>query len=159
MLNIITNGDILPLITKPILARQPLILSSYKDQQKDLAWALCIQSLLSKNAIQTVEKVTSLGFYSCLFLVSKPQQKLRPVINLSRLNPFLKVDKFKMEMPEIHRGLCDSRGMNLLSRPFRCLPSHYHPPKLKNVPSVHPHIPRLKFTSLPSGWPQPHLPS
>ena len=39
MLNIITNGYTLLFITKPILARLPLILLGYKDQQKDLALA------------------------------------------------------------------------------------------------------------------------
>ena len=41
---------------------------------KDQALATCIQSLLSKNAIESVENVKSLGFYSRLFLVPKPHQ-------------------------------------------------------------------------------------
>ena len=67
---------------------------------KDQSLATCIQSLLSKNAIKRVENVKSLGFYSRLFLVSKPHQRWRPVIDLSRLNTFLHVEKFKMETPE-----------------------------------------------------------
>ena len=67
---------------------------------KDQALATCIQSLLSKNAIERVENVKSLGFYSRLFLVPKPHQRWRPVIDLSRLNTFLHVEKFKMETPE-----------------------------------------------------------
>ena len=39
-------------------------------------------------------------FYSRLFLVPKPHQRWRPVIDLSRLNTFLHVEKFKMETPE-----------------------------------------------------------
>ena len=46
------------------------------------------------------ENVKSLGFYSCLFLVPKPHQRWRPVIDLSRLNTFLHIEKFKMETPE-----------------------------------------------------------
>ena len=42
---------------KPNLVRFPLILSEYKAQQKDQALATCIQSLLSKNAIERVENV------------------------------------------------------------------------------------------------------
>ena len=60
----------------------------------------CIQSLLSKNTIERVENVKSLGFYSRLFLVPKPHQRWRPVIDLSRLNTFLHVEKFKMETPK-----------------------------------------------------------
>ena len=34
----------------------------------------------------------------------------------------------------VHQGLSDSRGMGVLDRPIRGLPSHPHPPKLKEVP-------------------------
>ena len=40
---------------------------------KEQALATCIQSLLPKNAIERVENIKSLGFYSRLFLVPKPQ--------------------------------------------------------------------------------------
>ena len=75
VLNIITNGYVLPFLSKPNLVRFPLILSEYKTLQKDQALADCIQSLLSKNAIKRVENVKSLGFYSHLFLVPKPHQR------------------------------------------------------------------------------------
>ena len=84
VLEIITNGYILPFNTNP------LIHSGYKAHQKDLPLASCVQSLLSKNTIERVENVKSLGFYSCLFLVPKPHQRWRPVIDLSRLNTFHK---------------------------------------------------------------------
>ena len=99
VLNIITNGYVLPFISKPSLIRFPLIQSEYKALQKGQALATCIQSLLSKNAIKRVENLKSLGFYSRLFLVPKPHQRWRPVIDLSRLNTFLHVEKFKMETP------------------------------------------------------------
>ena len=47
--------------------------------------------------------VKFLGFYSPLFLVPKPHQRWRPVIDLSRLNTFLHIEKFKMETPETMR--------------------------------------------------------
>ena len=109
VLNIITNGYVLPFLSKPHLVRFPLILSEYKARQKDQALATCIQSLLSKNSIERVENVKSLWFYSRLFLVPKPHQKWRPVIDLSRFNTFLNVEKFKMETPE-------SIGTSLISR-------------------------------------------
>ena len=40
MLNIITNGYILPFISKPNLVRAPLIQSGYKALQKELALTL-----------------------------------------------------------------------------------------------------------------------
>ena len=48
------NGYVLPFISKPNLVRAPL--------QTDQALASCIQSLLSKNAIERVENVKSLRF-------------------------------------------------------------------------------------------------
>ena len=69
VLNIITNGYVLPFISKPNLVRAPLIQSGYKALQKELALTSCIQSLLSKNTIERVENGKSLGFCSHLFLV------------------------------------------------------------------------------------------
>ena len=74
VLIIITNGYVLPFLTKPNLVRFPLIISEYKALPKDQVLADCIQSLLSKNAIERV--------YSRLFLVPKPHQRWRPVIDL-----------------------------------------------------------------------------
>ena len=59
MLNIITNGYILPFLSKPNLVRFPLIVSEYKARQKDQALATCIQSLLSKNAIERVQSLVT----------------------------------------------------------------------------------------------------
>ena len=89
---------------KPKLARLPLILSEYKAHQKDLALASCIQSSLSKNTIQRVENTKPFWFYSPLFLVLKPHQKWRQSIDLSRVNTFHLVEKFKMETPESIRA-------------------------------------------------------
>ena len=84
-----------------------------------------IKSLLSKKGL--------LGFYSHLFAVPKHYWKWGPVIDLNRLNTFLKVEKFKM--PESVRACLTRGGMGLLNRPFRCLTSHSHLPMLKKVPS------------------------
>ena len=46
VLNIITNGYVLPFISKPSLVRFSLIQSEYKALQKDQALATCIQSLM-----------------------------------------------------------------------------------------------------------------
>ena len=54
--------------------------------------------------MKRVENVKSLVFYSCLFLVPKPHQRWRSVIDLSRLNTFLLVERFKMETPESIRA-------------------------------------------------------
>ena len=84
VLSIITNCYVLPFISKPT----PLIRSGYKALHKEQALAFCIQILLSKNTIERVKNVKSLRFYSRLFLVPKPHQRRRPVIDLSRRNTF-----------------------------------------------------------------------
>ena len=76
----------------------------FDPTQGDEGMETRIQSLLSKNAMERVENVNSLGFYSRLFLVPKSQQRWRPVIDLSRLNTFLLVERFKMETPESIRA-------------------------------------------------------
>ena len=85
-----------------------------------------------KNHNRKGENVKSLGFYSRLFLDPKPHQRWRPLIDLSRLNIFLLVEerfKWKFQSP---CGLSDSCGMGVVDR---CLSSHPHPPKLKEVPT------------------------
>ena len=57
-----------------------------------------------KERIERVKNVKSLGFYIRLFLVPKPHQRWRPVIDLSRLNAFLLVERFKMETQESIRA-------------------------------------------------------
>ena len=48
-----------------------------------------------------------------------------------------------------HQDLSDSRGMGIVDRPVGRLPSHPHPPKLKEIPKVLPQV--FQFTSLPFG--------
>ena len=100
MLNIITNGYILPFLSKPSLVRFPLIQSEYKAHQKDQALATCIQSLLSKKAIERVENVKSRVLQSPVSSPQASHQRWRPEIDLSSLNTFLLVQRFKMETPE-----------------------------------------------------------
>ena len=151
VLNIITNGYVLPFLSKPNLVRFPLILSEYKAHQKDQALASCIQSLLSKNAIERVENVKSLGFYSRLFLVPKPHQRWRPVIDLSRLNTFLHVEKFKMETPEsIRTSLIPGEWVSSIGLSDAYLHIPIHPNSRKYLRFCY-KSQVFQFTSLPFG--------
>ena len=67
------------------------------DKQNAL-WT-SIQDLLRKGVIEIVPTPDSLGFYSRLFLVPKPGNRWRPVLDLSSLNKFLAIPNFKMETP------------------------------------------------------------
>ena len=151
MLSIITNGYVLPFLSKPNLARFPLILSEYKARQKDQALATCIQSLLSKNAIERVENVKSNKSYSRLFLVPKPHQRWRPVIDLSRLNTFLHVEKFKMETPEsIKTSLIPGEWVSSIDLSDAYLHIPIHPNSMKYLRFCH-RSQVSQFTSLPFG--------
>ena len=59
--------------------------------------------LMDKNEVGLVNNQTSLGFFNRLFLVPKPNNKWRPILDLSNFNQFLKAQKFKMETPETIR--------------------------------------------------------
>ena len=65
---------------------------------------LTVNDLLQKKAILPVKKPTTLGLYSRVFLVPKPNQKWRPVIDLSHLNRHLTIPTFKMETAEVIRS-------------------------------------------------------
>ena len=157
VLNIITNGYVLPFLSKPNLVRFPLIISEYKALPKDQALADCIQSLLSKNAIERVENVKSLRIYSRLFLVPKPHQRWRPVIDLSRLY-FSTRREVQDGNSRIHQDLPDSRVMGSIDRSVGRLPSHPHPSSLKEIPKILPqvsgvpvHLPTFRTGHSPPG--------
>ena len=151
VLNIITNGYVLSFISKPNLVRAPLIESGYRALQKELVLTSCIQSLLSKNAIERVENVKSVRFYSRLFLVPKPHQRWKPVIDLSRLNTFLLVEKFKIETPEsIRASLIPGEWVLLIGLSDTYLHITIHPNSRKYLRFCH-RSQVFQFTSLPFG--------
>ena len=82
------------------LAREPLILSGYATSVRQNLLQELVRSLLAKQAIERVHNPSSLGFYNCLFLVPKPNNTWRPILDLSALNWFRHVKTFKMETPE-----------------------------------------------------------
>ena len=144
----ITNCYVLPFLSKPSLVRFPLIQSECKVRQKDKPLATCIQSLLSKNAIERVENVKSLGFYSRLFLVPKPHQRWRPVIDLSRFNTFLR-RKVQNGTPEsIRTSLIPGEWVSSIDLSDAYLHIPIHPNSRKYLRFYH-RLQVSKFTSLP----------
>ena len=100
VVSILKEGYNLPLGLKPPLTRVPLIRSGYANPLGNSYLQEALHSLLQKQAIEKVRVQSSLGFYNRLFIVHKPNQKWRPILDLSALNRFLKVKTFKMETPE-----------------------------------------------------------
>ena len=62
-----------------------------------------LHQLMNKNAVEPVATQTFLGFYYKLFLVPKPNNQWRSILDLSTLNKFLKTESFQLETPETIR--------------------------------------------------------
>ena len=101
---VLKQGYCLPFKQKPPLTWYPTIKSSYSDPVKQRALLESVQQMVQKRAVVPVQNKNSLGFYSRLFLVPKPENKWRPVIDLSVVNTFLHVPTFKMETAEVIRA-------------------------------------------------------
>ena len=78
-------------------------MSRYVNPHRNSYLLEALHQLIDKKAVERVQNPRSLGFFNRLFLVPKPNNKWRPILDLSNLNVFLKVEKFKMETPETIR--------------------------------------------------------
>ena len=97
------EGYTLPFRNRPKLTRFPTVISCYANPHRNSYLLEALHQLIDKNTVELVQNPTSLGFFNRLFLVPKPNNKWRPILDLSKLNLFLKVEKFKMETPETIR--------------------------------------------------------
>ena len=99
VVQILREGYTLPFVQRPILTRIPVVESGY-DSIRQVHLVNALHALVDKRAVGLVKHQTSLAFYNRLFLVPKPNQKWRPILDVSSLNRFIKVTSFKMETPE-----------------------------------------------------------
>ena len=97
--SVVRYGYLLVFSVDPPLSRIPLVQSASSNPTKNLILSQQFQLLLDKGAIEVVHNPQSPGFYSRLFVVPKPNGEWRPVIDLSALNRFLLIPKFKMDTP------------------------------------------------------------
>ena len=103
VVQILREGYPLPFRIRPQLTRSPSVISHYVNPHRNSYLLEALHQLIDKNAVERVRNQTSLGFFNRLFLVPKPNNKWRPILDLSKLNLFLKTEKFKMETPETIR--------------------------------------------------------
>ena len=149
--NLIAEGYKLPFRERPKLSRTPCIISGFSDLNKQSALSTAIQDLIRKGAIDIVQKPDSLGFYSRLFLVPKPGNRWRPVIDLSCLNNFLTIPKFKMETPEsIRASLRKNEWVTSIDLTDAYLHIPIQPHSQKYLRFHHKGV-SYQFTSLPFG--------
>ena len=100
VVQILKEGYTLPFRTRAKLTRSPTVISCYVSPHRNFYLMEALHQLIDKNAVEMVQNQRSLGFFNRLFLVPKPNNKWRPILDLSKLNLFLKVEKFKMETLE-----------------------------------------------------------
>ena len=103
VVQILKEGYTLPFRIRPRLTRSPKVISCYVNPHRNSYLLEALHQLITKNAVELVRNQTSLGFFNRLFLVPKPNNKWRPILDLSNLNLFRKAEKFKMETPETIR--------------------------------------------------------
>ena len=103
VVSVLREGYVLPFRSRPYLTREPKITSCYVDPHRNSYLLEALHQLLNKNTVELVQNPQSLGFYNRLFLVPKPNNRWRPILDLSKLNNFLKTQTFKMETPETIR--------------------------------------------------------
>ena len=67
VVKILKEGYTLPFRTRPNLTRSPTIISCYVNPHRNLYLLEALQQLMNKNAVELVNKQTSLGFFNQLF--------------------------------------------------------------------------------------------
>ena len=97
------EGYTLPFRFRPNLTRSPTVIRNYHNPARQANLLEALYQLVNKNAVEPVENQNSLGFYNRIFLVPKPNNRWRPILDLSTLNTFLNTESFKMETPETIR--------------------------------------------------------
>ena len=147
VLNIITNGYVLPFLSKPNLVRFPLILSEYKTLQKDRLYPVSpVKERYRKGGKCKISRVLQSP-------VSSPQAspKVEASNRLKQAHTFLHVEKFKMETPEsIRTSLVPGEWVLLIDLADTYLHIPIHPNSRKYLRFCH-RSQVFQFTSLPFG--------
>ena len=124
MVQILKEGYTLPFRIRPKLTRSPTVISCYVNPHRNSYLLEALHQLIDKNAVELVQNQTSLGFFNRLFLVPKPNNKWRPILDLSKLNLFLKTEK------------SPTRGVGHLNRFQRHLLPYPHSRTIHKVPEI-----------------------
>ena len=145
------EGYTLPFRIRPNLTRSSTIISCYVNPHRNLYLLEALHQLMDKNAVELIQNKKSLSFFNRLFLVPKPNNRWRPILDRSKLNHFLKVEKFKMETPENIRTSLQ-QGEWVTSIDFK--DAYFHIPiqeQSRKYPRFHIQGRTYQFKALPFG--------
>ena len=152
VVSILKEGYSLPFkVRPPPLSRSPVIVSHNADPVKSKNLKDSLQALIQKQAVEKVLVTSSLAFYNQLFLVPKPNNRWRPILDLSQLNLYLASASFKMVTPETIR-LSLQQGEWVTSLDFS--DAYFHipiNPRSRKFLRFHLNNQSYQFTSLPFG--------
>ena len=102
VLSLVRNGYIIPFRERPVLYQDPFLFQQPLSQQLEEKVAI----LLLKGAVEEI-KPECPGFYHQIFLVSKKNEKLLLIIDVSALNHFVDCQSFKMETyRKVRNAIC-----------------------------------------------------
>ena len=126
------EGYTLPFRYRPYLTRSPTVISNYHNPTKQSFLVEALYQLINKNAVEPVENQNSLGFYNRLFLVPKPNNRWRPILDLSTLNTFLN-RVVQDGDPKDNKNLPTGRGVGHIHRFQRRILPHTHSQSVQEV--------------------------
>ena len=139
VLNIITNGYVLPFLSRPSLVRLHPV-SSVKERYRK--GGKCKISRVLQSPV------------SC----TQASPEVEASHRLKQAQHFSTRRKVQDGNSRVHQDLPDSRGMGIVDRSIRCLPSHPHTSSLKEIPKILPqvsgvpvHIPPIRTGHSPPG--------
>ena len=135
VISILKEGYSLPFKMRPPLTRSPLIISGYANPRRNNSLKEALRSLITKQAVEKVVVRSSLAFYNWLFIVPKPHNKWRPILDLSKLNLFLQLD-FQNGNSRDNQTFPSTRGVGHIARLQRCLFPHPHQSEVEKVSQV-----------------------
>ena len=121
--SVLREGYILPFRTRPFLTRKPTVTSCYVDPHRNSYLLEALHQLLDKKAVELAQNPQSLGFYNRLFLVPKPNNRWRPILDLSKQQLFENT-VFQNGDTRDNTNLPPDRGVGDFHRFQRCILPH-----------------------------------
>ena len=83
VVTVLKEGYTLPFQYRPDLTRSPKVITCYVNPDRNIYLLKALYQLLNKNAVELVTTQTSLDFYNRLFLVPKPNNRWRLILDTS----------------------------------------------------------------------------